>query len=66
MDAFYIQFKKTNVTTKQVAEGIAIDYDKDGRLAGIEILDAVRSVGDPAVFRQVVLEDIALRKLSPV
>ena len=66
VDALYIQFKKTTVTTKQVAEGIAIDYDAEGRLAGIEILDAVRSVGDPAVFRQVVLEDIALRKPSPV
>ena len=43
-----------------------IDYDGEGHLAGIEILDAVRSVGDPAVFRQVVLEDIALRKLSLV
>jgi uncharacterized protein YuzE len=66
VDALYIQFKKTTVTTKQAAEGINIDYDAEGRLAGIEILDAVRSVGDPAVFRQVVLEDIALRKPSPV
>jgi uncharacterized protein YuzE len=66
VDALYIQFKQTTVTTKQVAEGIAIDYDAEGGLAGIEILGAVRSVGDPAVFRQVVLEDIALRKPSPV
>ena len=66
VDALYIQFMKTTVTTKQVAESINIDYDAEGRLAGIEILDAVRSVGDPAVFRQVVLEDIALRKPSLV
>ena len=66
VDALYIQFMKTTVTTKHVAEGINIDYDAEGRLAGIEILDAVRSVGDPAVFRQVVLEDIALRKPSLV
>ena len=66
VDALYIQFKKTTVTTKQVAEGIAIDYDAEGRLAGIEILDAVRSVGDPAVFRQLVIEDIALQKPSRV
>ena len=62
VDALYIQFKKTNVTTKHVAEGINIDYDSEGHLAGIEILDAVRSVGDPSVFRQMVIEDIALRK----
>jgi len=43
-----------------LAEGIAADYDSDGRLAGIEILDAVKRLGDPQVFRQVIMEDIAL------
>ena len=43
-----------------VAEGIAVDYAADGRLAGIEILDARRRFGNSEVFRQVVLEDIAL------
>jgi uncharacterized protein YuzE len=60
VDALYIRFKETTVTTKHLAEGIAADYDSDGRLAGIEILDAVKRLGDPQVFRQVVLEDIAL------
>ncbi len=52
--------KETTVTTKHLAEGIAADYDADGRLAGIEILDAVKRLGDPQVFKQVILEDIAL------
>jgi hypothetical protein len=39
---------------------IAADYDADGRLAGIEILDAVKRLGDPQVFKQVILEDIAI------
>lgn len=39
---------------------IAADYDADGRLAGIEILDAVQRLGDAAIFRQVILEDVAL------
>ncbi|MBW1676726.1 MAG: DUF2283 domain-containing protein [Deltaproteobacteria bacterium] len=60
VDALYIRFKETTVTTKHLAEGIAADYDADGRLAGIEILDAVKRLGDPQVFRQVILEDIAL------
>ncbi len=59
-DALYIRFKETTVTTKHLAEGIAADYDADGRLAGIEILDAVKRLGDPQVFKQVILEDIAL------
>jgi len=60
VDALYIRFKETTVTTKHLAEGIAADYDADGRLAGIEILDATKRLGDPAVFRQVTLEDVAL------
>jgi len=58
VDALYIRFKETSVTTKHLAEGIAADYDSDGRLAGIEILDALKRLGDPQVFRQVILEDI--------
>ena len=60
VDALYIRFKETTVTTKHLAEGIAADYDADGRLAGIEILDAVKRLGDPQAFKQVILEDIAL------
>jgi uncharacterized protein YuzE len=60
VDALYIRFKETTVTTKHLAEGIAADYDADDRLAGIEILDAVKRLGDPQVFKQVILEDIAL------
>jgi uncharacterized protein YuzE len=60
VDALYIRFKETTVTTKHLAEGIAADYDADGRLAGIEILDTVKRLGDPQVFKQVILEDIAL------
>ena len=62
VDAFYIRFKETTVTTKHVAEGIAADYDADGYLAGIEILDAMQRLGDPTVFKQIILEDIALGK----
>jgi YD repeat-containing protein len=60
VDALYVRFIETTVTTKHLAEGIAADYDAEGRLAGIEILDAVKRFGTPEVFRQVVLEDIAL------
>lgn len=60
VDALYIRFKETTVTTKHLAEGIAADYDADGRLAGIEILDAKKRLGDPAAFKQVILEDIAV------
>lgn len=60
VDALYIRFKETTVTTKHLAEGIAADYDAEGHLAGIEILDARKRLGDPAVFKQVILEDVGV------
>jgi uncharacterized protein YuzE len=60
VDALYIRFLETTVTTDHVAEGIAVDYAADGRIAGIELLDALKRVSDPDVFRRVVLEDIGL------
>jgi uncharacterized protein YuzE len=66
VDALYIRFIETTVTSEHVAEGIAVDYAADGRMAGIEILDARKRFGDAEVFRRVVLEDVALGKPAPV
>ena len=63
VDALYIRFKDATVTTKHLGEGIAADYDAGGLLAGIEILDAVKRLGDPTVFKQVTLENVAPAKL---
>ncbi len=64
-DAVYISFRDTPVTTKHPAEGIAFDYDADGRLAGIEILDASVRLSDADVaLKQVTLEK-AERARSP-
>jgi len=59
-DALYIRFLETTVTTKHLAEGLAADYDAEGHLAGIEILDALKRLGDRDVFRSIVLENISL------
>jgi len=58
VDALSIIFRETTVTTKPLAEGIAADYDSEGRLAGLEILDAVRRFGGRDTPRQVVFEGI--------
>lgn len=42
VDALYIRFIEATVTTQHVTEGIAVDYDEEGRIAGIEILDALK------------------------
>lgn len=61
VDALYIRFKEGRVTTEHVAEGIGLDYDAAGKLAGIEILDATQRLGDATALEQVVLENIASR-----
>ena len=58
VDALTITFRDTTVTTKHLAEGIAADYDADGRLAGIEILDAIKRFGDKETLNQVVIEGL--------
>lgn len=60
VDALTITFRETTVTTKHLAEGIAADYDAEGRLAGLEVLDAKRRFGDAETFEQVVLEGVTV------
>ena len=60
VDAIYIRFREITVTTKHLGEGIAADYDAQGKLAGIEILDAVRRFGDKETLKKIALEEIGL------
>lgn len=62
VDALYIQFLETTVTTQHLAEGIVADYDAEGRLAGIEILDALRRWGSEETLREVILQDVGLAR----
>lgn len=40
-DALYVYFKQTEVAkSKEVEEGVVIDFDAEGHLIGIEVLDA--------------------------
>jgi uncharacterized protein YuzE len=55
VDALSIIFQETTVTTKHLTDGIAADYDAQGRLADIEILDALKRFGDTETLRHVVL-----------
>jgi uncharacterized protein YuzE len=60
VDVLYIRFRETTVTTKDLGEGLAADYDAEGHLAGIEILDALKRLGDKDAFKRIVLEDVAI------
>ncbi|HXK69763.1 MAG TPA: DUF2283 domain-containing protein [Caldisericia bacterium] len=54
VDALYIRFIDTTVTTQHITEGIAVDYDANGKIAGIEVLDAIKRFGNKDVFKKVV------------
>ena len=64
VDALSITFREATVTTKHLAEGIAADYDADGKLAGIEILDAIKRFGGKDTLRQVIIEGIGPAQTS--
>ena len=58
VDALNITFRETTVTTKELGEGIAADYDADGKLAGIEVLDAAKRLGGRETLKKVTLEGV--------
>ena len=58
VDALSIIFRETTVTTRHLAEGIAAEYDSEGRLAGLEVLDAARRFGGRDTLRQVIVEGL--------
>ena len=62
VDALSIVFHETTVTTKHMGEGVAVDYDADGNLAAIEVLDATAHFGGRKCLEQVILEGVG----SPV
>lgn len=60
IDAISIKFIDTTVTTQHLTEGIALDYDADGHLAGIEILDAKQKLGSTQIFNKIELENFGI------
>jgi uncharacterized protein YuzE len=66
VDALSITFRETTVTTQELAQGIAGEYDAEGNLVGLEILDASKRFGDPSTFRQIVIEGIGPEPSLPL
>ena len=52
-DAVYLNLTDSPIKdSEEVADGIIVDYDDEGRIVGIEILDASKRTNDPAVLKQ--------------
>jgi uncharacterized protein YuzE len=63
-DALSIHFEETTVTTEQIAEGIALEYDSKGKVAGIEILDAMERLGDRDTLQKIIFEGIGPMQMA--
>jgi uncharacterized protein YuzE len=52
-DAIYLNLTDRPIKdSAEVADGIVVDYDDEGRIVGIEILDASRRTNDPDALKQ--------------
>jgi uncharacterized protein YuzE len=56
-DAVYLNLTdRAIMESEEVADGIIVDYDNQGRIVGVEILDACKRTDDPAVLKQFSIE----------
>jgi uncharacterized protein YuzE len=52
-DAVYLNLTDRPIeASEEVADGIVVDYDAEGRIVGVEILDASKRTGDPFALQQ--------------
>jgi uncharacterized protein YuzE len=52
-DAVYLNLTDHPIeASEEVADGIVVNYDAEGRIGGVEILDASRRTGDEAALQQ--------------
>jgi uncharacterized protein YuzE len=51
VDALYIRVQEKHVArTQEVADGVNIDFDEEGKLIGLEILDATERYSRTDIF----------------
>lgn len=56
-DALYLDFTGRDIeSSEEVADGVILDYDKEGHLVGIEVLDASKKAGDVDALRKLALD----------
>lgn len=64
-DALYIEFRKgTFETVYDEAKDVALDYDVEGRLKGVEVLGASRHFGDLDIVKELTFEELGVKQLG--
>jgi uncharacterized protein YuzE len=52
-DAVYLNLTDRPIKeSEEVVDGIVVDYDAEGRIVGVEILDASKRTDDPDMLKQ--------------
>jgi uncharacterized protein YuzE len=52
-DAVYVNLTDRAINdSAEVADGIVVDYDDEGRIVGVEVLDASKRTEDPTTLKQ--------------
>ena len=66
VDALYIHFQDGTMTSKHPTgdETIAVDLDAEGRITGIEVLDASLRFGDLDILKEVNFEELGVKQPS--
>lgn len=59
-DVLYIEIRDTSVTTKRLDQDIAVDYDVDGEIAGIEVLSASKRLRQKEMPLKIILENVVV------
>ncbi len=61
VDALYIRFldEPIQVTTQRLSEDVAVNYAPDGRIVGIEVLDATDYVFHSGAERKIEVHNLA-------
>jgi uncharacterized protein YuzE len=61
VDVLHVLFSNAPIEeSDEDKPGVILDYDKDGNVVGVEILDAQKRLGGREDVRQVELEGVAL------
>jgi uncharacterized protein YuzE len=56
-DAVYLNLTDAAILdSAEVADGIVVDYDAEGRIVGVEILDASKRTGNPEALKDLSFE----------
>jgi uncharacterized protein YuzE len=60
VDALYIRFldEPAQVTTQRLSEDVAINYAPDGRIVGIEVLDASEYIFRSEAERKIIVHNL--------